>query len=683
MAKDRSLRLRLRAIDKMSSVIDRVQKKFPKLTRGIQRASRVSKIFNAQTKQMRASLLKIGGGLKSFGRSMTIGVTLPLLAAGAAGVKFFGDFEQGLAGIEKTTGITGPALEKLGKTFDQLSTEIPVSTAEMLELAKAGGQLGIKGAKNIEKFTITMAKLSRASDVAGEAGAKSIARILKVTGTGIDKVDRFSAALVDLGNNAAAGEQEILEVANRVAGQIGRFDVASDKVLGIATALKSLGKNAESAGSVIGRSFDAIDQSIKKGGIQIQVLSKLTGIATKDLKQQFSVDATKVFEKFVGGLSKVGKGGGNMIKIMGALGLSGVRVNDILGTLAKRPEVLTENLKRASKAFSENTALQKEFEIQTRTLNSSFIKISNTFKSLLTLIGAELAPVVEFFGKIITKILNILRENPALRTFVIILGTIAAVMGPVLIAVGTFLVLLPLLTAGVIALDTALLPLIAPFLLIGLAIGAVIAISVLLFKKWGTITKFFNKNPFGKFIKFLFLVLTPLGQIITVVKLVSAAFKGLDAFKTAARDILPTGIGNLILGEKKEKQKEKKDLLAPGAGVLRLNKNLDSLKNIFPSGINKINERADSLKNVFPIRRQDNLLGKEKGDLPADLFGPEKGVLKAVNKIGEAKAREREKAEAFSGVLDVNFRGAPEGTNVKAKTQGPLDFNLGFAGGLQ
>jgi len=266
VARDRTLGLKLRAIDKMSTVIDRIQKKFPKLTRSINRASRASKIFNSQTKRMRANLLKIGGGLKSFGSSMTFGVTLPILAAGAAGVKLFATFQQGLRGVEKTTGLTRDQVRKLGATFDQLSTEIPVSTAEMLELAEAGGQLGVKGVANIEKFTLTMAKLSRASDVTGEAGAKSIARILKVTGDGIGNIERFSSALVDLGNNAAAGEVEILEVATRVAGQIGRFDVASSAVLGISTALKALGKNAESSGSVVGRAFDAIDQSIKGGG---------------------------------------------------------------------------------------------------------------------------------------------------------------------------------------------------------------------------------------------------------------------------------------------------------------------------------------------------------------------------------------------------------------------------------
>jgi len=234
VAKDRTLGLKLRAIDRMSSVITRVQKQFPKLTRDIRRASRAATIFNAQTRRMRRTLTKLGGKLKTFGRGMTFAVTIPVLAAGAASVTAFAQFEQGLKGIEKTTGISGKKLERLGATFDQLSTEIPVSTREMLELAQAGGQLGIKGVKNRQKFTTVMAELSRASDVAGEDGARSIARILTVTGDGVGKVDRFTSALVDLGNNAAASESEILGVAIRIAGQIGRFDVGSEKVLGIA-----------------------------------------------------------------------------------------------------------------------------------------------------------------------------------------------------------------------------------------------------------------------------------------------------------------------------------------------------------------------------------------------------------------------------------------------------------------
>lgn len=551
MARDRTLGLKLRAIDRMSTVITRIQKKFPKLTRSIRRASRASKIFNAQTKRMRANLLKIGGGLKSFGSSMTLGVTLPIVAAGAAGVKLFADFEQGLRGVEKTTGLSRESVEKLGKTFDQLSTEIPVSTAEMLELAQAGGQLGIKGVKNLEKFTVTMAKLGRAGDVSGEAGAKGIARILTVTGDGVGKIENFSSAMVALGNTFEASESEILSIATRVAGQIGRFDVASDKVLGISTALKALGKNAESSGSVVGRSFDAIDQAIRGGGRQMQLLSKLTGIAGKDLKKAFGDDAASVFQKFIVGLNKVEKGEGNQIKVLGQLGLKGVRINDILLTLAKRPEKLAATMALATKAFKENIALQKEFEIQTDSFGSEMIVLKNTFTSLLKLIGEELAPAVKFFGGILKGIFNFLRNNPTIRTLVVVFAALAAVIGPLLFLAGAFLVILPALSAGMLALSVASSPITGTMLLIGLGIGVAIAAVVILIKKFDDIKSFFNENPFGQILKFIFFMFTPLGQLITLVRLVIAAFNGLAGLEILARDILPDFVGNAIFGKEK------------------------------------------------------------------------------------------------------------------------------------
>jgi TP901 family phage tail tape measure protein len=515
---------------------------------------------------MRAAFTKLGGGMKSFGRNLSTFVTLPLLAAAGASIKFFGDFEQGLRGIEKTTGLARPEVAKLGMQFDQLSTEIPVTTQEMLALAQAGGQLGVKGTENISKFTVTMAKLGRASDVAGEEGAKSIARILTVTGDGIGKVERFSSALVDLGNNAAAGESEILAVATRVAGQIGRFDVASDKVLGISTALKALGKNAESSGSVIGRSFDAIDQSIKKGGTEVQILSKLTGIATKDLKKNFQDDAAGVFQKFVEGLGKVQSGGGNLVKVMGALGLEGVRINDILGTLSKNPKVLAENMDRASKAFTENTALEKEFQVQTESLNSALIIIKNTFVSLLTLIGAELAPAVKFFGMIIKGVLDFLRNNPTIRTLVIVFSAFAAVLGPVLFIFGAILIVLPSLIAGFAALGVTTLAALAPFLIWPLAIGAVIAAVVVLAKHWDSLMATIDNNPFLSILKTIFLLFTPLGQLVTMVNLVVSAFRGMDSFKNAVEDLVPGFLREKLFGPKGEKKGAREKNKGVGAG---------------------------------------------------------------------------------------------------------------------
>lgn len=565
MAKDRSLNLKLRAVDRMSKLITRVQRTFPKFTRSIKRASRVSRTFNAQTARMRKNITALGSKMKSFGRNFTTFVTLPIIAGGIAAVKVFADYEQGLRGIEKTTDLTRKQTEELGRIFSQLSTEIPVSTEEMLELAKAGGQLGVKGKANIEKFTIVMAKLSRTTDVVGEAGAKSIARILTVTGDGIGKIDRFASALVDLGNNAAASEQEILEVANRVAGQIGRFDVASDKVLGIATALRALGKRAESSGSVMGRAFDAIDQSIRKSGDQMRLLSRLTGITQKDLKQAFQKDASAVFKKFVDGLGKVEKGGGNVIKVLSLMGLQGVRINDILGTLAKRPEVLAESLERATRAARENTAANREFEIQTDSLGSEMKLLFNTLRDLFKLIGDDLAPVARVIGGIFKDIFNFLRNNPAMRTLVIVLAAVLAVMGPLVFILGVFLVLLPGLIGGLAALGVTSFVAFLPFTLIPLAIAAVIAILALLLLKWESISAFLGGNPFDSFLDFVLSLLSPIRLVLKAINALTFSFFKLKKAKAGADGVPDVVKRFAAFGDKK---------FGPAAGAARQNQNI-------------------------------------------------------------------------------------------------------------
>ena len=527
MAKTRTLGLKLKAIDRISNTIDRVKAKFPKLARSVRRTSRAFKIFNTQARAMRRTLQKVGGSLKRFGKGMTLGLTLPIVAAGAAGVKMFSDFEQGLRGIEKTTGLSRGAVAKLGLTFDQLSTEIPVTTKEMLELAKVGGQFGVKGVKNLEKFTVVMSKLLRTAEGLGEEGAQSIARILNITGEGIGVIDRFGSALTFLGNEAAASESDILAVATRIAGQIGRFDVGAAKILGLATALKELGKKAEEAGSVTGRAFDAIDQTIRKGGEKLEFLSRLTGIAGKDLKKAFGKDAFAVFQKLIGGLTEVEKREGNQVKVLAELGLKGVRINSILLTLAKRQEILTLRVGESTKAWRENTALQKEFEIQTDSFGSEMIKLTNTFTSLLRLIGEELAPAVQFFGKIFKGILNFLRNNPTIRTLVIVFAALAAVLGPLLVLVGGFLIVLPLLIAGMAALGVASFPITGTMLLIGAAVIALIVGIVILIKNWEKLTKFFDESPLAQIAKAFFFLGTPIGQAIIAIRLLLSLFTDL------------------------------------------------------------------------------------------------------------------------------------------------------------
>ena len=192
-----------------------------------------------------------------------------------------------------------------------------------MEVATAAGQLGIKGSANITKFTETFSKLEIASDVAGQEGAKAIARILNVTGEGVGTIDKFASSLVDLGNNSAAGEAEILNMATRIGTSTARFNLGSANVLGISTAMKSMGLQAESSGSVVGRSFNAISKAIQRGGLPLKQLQAITQKSGEELRVQFKENSTKVFADFIKGLARLEGKGKDFSRAMENMGLSG------------------------------------------------------------------------------------------------------------------------------------------------------------------------------------------------------------------------------------------------------------------------------------------------------------------------------------------------------------------------
>lgn len=291
------------------------------------------------------------GALAGIGGALVIRQVLRDLAA----------FEQGLIGVGKTTGITGAELQALGDDIRDISRRVPVATEQLLALGQSAGQLGVKGSENIARFTETVGKLGTASDLAGEQAATAFARILTVTGTPISEVDRLGASIVQLGNNFAATESEIAGAATRVAQSTSQFGVAANEVLGIGTALRAVGVEAEAGGTQIGLAFQSINDSLRAGGEQMRTLEQITGETGEALRERFfNGESASVFESFVQGLGRIQQSGGDVSSVLGEMDLKGVRAVQVLGTLATRSEVLGDALRQANQGYEENVALNEE-----------------------------------------------------------------------------------------------------------------------------------------------------------------------------------------------------------------------------------------------------------------------------------------------------------------------------------
>jgi TP901 family phage tail tape measure protein len=380
-----------------------------KLTKAVLTTDKSVIKLDKDTKKLGKTTKKAGDdGTKSFARlnqatkavdksisdaakQMAAFVTVAAAAGGLLlAIKLASQFETGLLGVAKTTGLAGAELDSLAKNITNLSKNIPVATSELLELGQAAGQLGVKGQENILKFSEVVAKLGRTTDVSGERAAQSLARILNVTGEAISSVDTFASVLVRLGNNVAATESQILRITSEIARTTALFGVSSAEAAALGAAMVSMGARAESAGSATGRVFQEMQKRISQGGESLDEFANALGINAEVLAETFTNDKIAGFELFLESLRDLGsERAGAVLK---DIGLGGQEIIKTMSPLAKNIDKYREAQRLANIEVANATALNEEFNATLGSLDSQFELFKNNLKVFATAGGNELLP---------------------------------------------------------------------------------------------------------------------------------------------------------------------------------------------------------------------------------------------------------------------------------------------------
>ena len=316
------------------------------------------------------------------------------VTAGTVGT--FSAIEDGLVGVAKTADLTGQEVERLQRRIEALSVDPTVGLRQsaLLEISQAAGQLGVQGVSDLTRFTRTVAQLEGATDLAGEVGATSLARILNVTGDGIGTVDRLGSVITRLGNTFAATESEITQTATRVATATAVFGVSSAEAAAFGAAMRSLGLESELGATAVGRGLHAIDAALRTGGEAARQLASLTGQSIEELRGRFVDDAVGVFRDVVAGMGGVVAEGGSVAAVLEALGIEGERANQVYGTLAKRIGVLDGALSAAADEWRRNTALTEEALRASQTFSRQMQIVRNEIDAQAAGLGEALAPAL-------------------------------------------------------------------------------------------------------------------------------------------------------------------------------------------------------------------------------------------------------------------------------------------------
>lgn len=200
---------------------------------------------------------RVSKTMTNVGKTLTMGVTLPLVGVGIAAAKMAIDWESQFAGVRKTVDATEEEFTKLENDLRNLATatDSPVAGLEnahevLAGIAEIAGQLGVDK-EHIIEFTETIAQLGMATNLTGEEAALSLAQFANITGMDMGNIDRLGATIVDLGNNLATTEADIVAFAQRLAGAGTLAGLSEAEILALGGAMASMGLNAEAGGTAM------------------------------------------------------------------------------------------------------------------------------------------------------------------------------------------------------------------------------------------------------------------------------------------------------------------------------------------------------------------------------------------------------------------------------------------------
>src|SRR5690606_34216961 len=132
------------------------------------------------------------------GRTLTMGVTAPIVGAATAALHSSISFESAFAGVRKTVDATEEEFAMLEQGIRDMATRIPASAEEIARVAEAAGQLGIE-TENILAFTEVMIGLGEATaDMTADTAAMQLARFANITQMSQGDVDRLASTVVHL-----------------------------------------------------------------------------------------------------------------------------------------------------------------------------------------------------------------------------------------------------------------------------------------------------------------------------------------------------------------------------------------------------------------------------------------------------------------------------------------------------
>lgn len=363
------------------------------------------------------------------------------------------EFETAFTAVERAAVLQEGTLafEHMRDALIELSTQLPVTFAEISEIATLGAQMGVAAA-DLEGFTKTVAAFSAVTGASIDETAEKFGRISALAKVPVSEFENLASSVLFAGFNAVATEQEILSMSESIAAAAANAGYSAREVVGLATALSSLGIAPEQARGVILRVFNTITRAIEGSTDKLDAFAAAAGMSAEQAQYLWKESPEQFFTSLLNGLGSVEQ----LTLALDELGITNTREINVIQRLSGNMDVYTKSLREAADAYAEGSALQDIYGKTADNLDAKVQRLINTFEALQAEAGANMAeslkPVVEFLVDATRAVTEFIRTPIGSAVLPIITGFAALTAG-----VAGFRAITTLATAQMLAMRTALL----------------------------------------------------------------------------------------------------------------------------------------------------------------------------------------------------------------------------------
>ena len=297
-------------------------------------------------------------------------------------------FESSFTSVERAMQLTGTAAVDMRNQFVLLSETIPVAFEEIARIGTLGAQMGI-ASDGIIGFTETVSKFASITGISAETVAQQFGRIAELADVDPTEFNNLGSAVAFAGINAVATEAEILNLTQSIAAVSNQAGITAPEIVGIATALASVGIASEQARGVFTRVFADIDRAASTGGESLQAFSEITGLSAETISSSWGTEgaANDVFVALLKGLNSAD----NLTAAFDKLNIVETREINTLTRLAKNLDVVMQALDDAGISFEDATFLGTSFDRTVDNLDSKISLFKNNLDSLAAALSSGFA----------------------------------------------------------------------------------------------------------------------------------------------------------------------------------------------------------------------------------------------------------------------------------------------------